>query len=86
MLHYLFTGDSLDYHRNQKFTTFDVDNDNLDINCAQTQYGGWWFNECDYSNLNGQYGINSDEGVEWYLWVESRFSLKKAEMKIKPFM
>jgi hypothetical protein len=47
---------------------------------------GWWFNECDKSNLNGHYGINSEAGVEWQLWVESPYTLKKAEMKIKPLI
>ena len=85
--HYIFTGNGMDYHRNQKFSTLDVDNDKLaGESCAALHCGGWWFNECDACNLNGKYGVNSNEGLEWQTWVESKYTLKKAEMKIKPFM
>ncbi|XP_055600379.1 fibrinogen-like protein A isoform X2 [Uranotaenia lowii] len=39
-------GDSLDYQRGQKFSTFDSDNDQREINCAEERGGGWWHNAC----------------------------------------
>jgi len=42
-------GDSLDYHRNQKFTTLDRDNDkHKEANCAKNENGGWWYTDCAF--------------------------------------
>ncbi|GFR75615.1 fibrinogen C domain-containing protein 1 [Elysia marginata] len=34
-------GDSLGFHTNTQFSTFDRDNDQKDANCAQLYFGGW---------------------------------------------
>lgn len=39
-------GDSLYYHIDSKFTTYDNDNDNYKENCASMRKGGFWFNDC----------------------------------------
>lgn len=39
-------GDSLSYHRNQSFSTFDKDNDKSYVNCAAKYMGAWWYNDC----------------------------------------
>ncbi|XP_071789768.1 ficolin-3-like [Asterias amurensis] len=49
-------GDSLEYHNGMMFTTKDKDNDLWDsVQCAATYKGGWWYNHCYDTNLNGMY-------------------------------
>lgn len=83
-------GDSLSYHRGQPFTTKDQDNDSYrSRNCAVWFKGAWWYGPgCHYSNLNGVYhnGKHSShaDGVNWYHWKGFNYSVKRAEMKIRP--
>jgi len=81
-------GDSLSYHRGFPFTTKDSDNDVLSsANCAVYNKGGWWYNACYKSSLNGQYmpgALNKGPGMNWFHWKNSRLSVKKTEMKIRP--
>ena len=79
-------GDSLGYHRGMSFSTKDRDNDKWGGNCALSNTGGWWFNHCHSSNLNGLYlnGTVDPKGVTWHHWKNSFHSLKKSEMKIRP--
>ncbi|KAL9975452.1 hypothetical protein ACROYT_G012613 [Oculina patagonica] len=82
-------GNSLAYQRGAAFSTKDRDNDNWSKNCATTLgKGAWWYNDCLRSNLNGLYhhGKHSTpwEGVNWYHWKGPYYSVKRAEMKIKP--
>ena len=81
--------DSLSYHRGMQFSTKDRDNDkNSDKNCATKYSGAWWYKKCHQSNLNGLYlkGKHSTyaDGVNWYDWKGYYYSVKRAEMKIKP--
>ena len=49
-----------------QFTTFDVDEDKINANCAEIMRGGWWFYNCGSSNLNGNYTVRSKwRGVFW---------------------
>ncbi|XP_020628695.1 techylectin-5B-like [Orbicella faveolata] len=81
-------GDSLSHHRGSAFSTKDRDNDKHSSNCANVHKGGWWFNVCHHSNLNGVYlhGHHSSpwNGVLWIGWKGANYSAKRAEMKIKP--
>ncbi|CAH3142167.1 unnamed protein product [Porites lobata] len=81
-------GDSLTYHRGHPFSTKDQDNDNWSKHCAQNFKGAWWHDSCLYSNLNGPYHhgkiSTSYIGVIWYHWKGADYSLKRAEMKIRP--
>ena len=89
----LCKGDSLtSEHLGQKFSTRDQDNDAYSHSCAVTAKGAWWYNDCFHSNLNGHYyhtgnytSTNRD-GVEWYYWKLSIYSLRFTEMKIRPFL
>ncbi|KAH8328212.1 hypothetical protein KR067_006174, partial [Drosophila pandora] len=84
-------GDSLiEHHLNMKFSTIDRDNDVAYGNCASYMGGGWWFNNCGYSNLNGRFykdGETEDEdGIVWGSWHEYDWSvsLTFVEMMIRP--
>ena len=81
-------GDSLSYHCGMAFSTKDRDNDNAVGNCAKWCKGAWWYNKCHGSNLNGLYlkGNHSSyaDGVNWNRWKGLYYSVKRAEMKIKP--
>ena len=77
-------GDSLAYHNGQKFSTKDNDNDSYGGNCAVLSFGAWWYNVCQYSNLNGHYGDDANtKGVNWYHWKGWRYSLPFTEMKVR---
>lgn len=84
-------GDSLNYHAGHKFSTFDLDNDGWkEGNCAQAHQGGWWYNECDMSNLNGRYltgdvpGDQEYKGIYWNDFRGNSYSLKASKMLIRP--
>ncbi|XP_061766292.1 angiopoietin-2a [Nerophis ophidion] len=71
------------------FTTKDADNDKCVCKCSQLTTGGWWFDACGPSNLNGMYyqqGQNSNRfnGIKWYYWKGSGYSLRTTTMMIRP--
>ncbi|KAG7512420.1 hypothetical protein JOB18_028895 [Solea senegalensis] len=71
------------------FSTKDADNDKCVCKCSQLTTGGWWFDACGPSNLNGMYyqqGQNSNRfnGIKWYYWKGSGYSLKSTTMMIRP--
>ncbi|KAM8718058.1 hypothetical protein ACLKA7_004718 [Drosophila subpalustris] len=74
-------GDSLDYQRGMKFTTFDRDNDSWQRgNCAQHCTGAW-------CQLTGKYKDNNFcKGVNWDDFRGGEYSLKRAIMMIRPKM
>ena len=72
-----------------KFSTKDRDNDNYNGHCSLKHggEGGWWFNSCSYSNLNGRYlgsTVRDSNGIVWYYAYNDSRSFKLAEMKIRP--
>ncbi|XP_019616506.1 PREDICTED: ryncolin-4-like [Branchiostoma belcheri] len=78
-------GDSLTVHDGKPFSTKDRDNPS---SCAQNYKGAWWYESCHRSNLNGLYHLGTHEshadGVNWYDWKGYNYSLKRAEMKLRP--
>ncbi|XP_003431188.1 angiopoietin-related protein 7 [Ornithorhynchus anatinus] len=81
--------DALHYHNNTAFSTKDKDNDKCLDNCAHFRKGGYWYNCCTDSNLNGIYYRQGEhtkhtDGITWYGWRGSSYSLKRVEMKIRP--
>ena len=70
-------------HNLMKFSTKDKDNDQDSRNCAAQYNGGWWYNKCYYSNLNGRYGNDSGVGIVWFTWKGWYYSLPFVEMKLR---
>ncbi|XP_017045098.1 fibrinogen C domain-containing protein 1 [Drosophila ficusphila] len=85
-------GDSLRSHRRMKFSTYDRDNDReFNRNCAFYYLGGWWYNACLDSNLNGQYvpGGKYEEsffarGMCWRSWRGHNYGYRVTQMMIRP--
>ena len=70
------------------FSTHDSDNDlHGGRHCAQERKGGWWYNACMPSHLNGLYHHDTTprtwEAVIWTTFTGSHRSLKFAEMKLR---
>ncbi|KAK3800929.1 hypothetical protein RRG08_060274 [Elysia crispata] len=60
-------GNSLGFHGDAQFSTFDRDHDNLGTNCARVYIGAWWYGKthCHASNLNGKWGELNNKGPRW---------------------
>ena len=73
-----------DQHNNSQFSTKDRDNDLYGEDCAKRHHGGWWYDHCYMTNLNGNYLQGEDDTA--VVWVEWRnyYSLKRTEMKMRP--
>ncbi|KAK7886353.1 hypothetical protein WMY93_025974 [Mugilogobius chulae] len=80
-------GDSLKIHNNQKFSTFDRDQDTHGSNCARLCFGGFWFADCYAANPNGVYMWGPSQqhaGVHWRTFKGLEYSVKTLVMKIRP--
>ncbi|XP_035287365.1 angiopoietin-2b [Anguilla anguilla] len=71
------------------FSTKDRDNDNCSCKCAQMASGGWWFDACGPSNLNGiYYGSGSNvvryNGIKWYYWKGPSMIANMTTMMVRP--
>ncbi|KAL4629839.1 angiopoietin-1 [Arapaima gigas] len=71
------------------FSTRDVDNDNCMCKCALMLTGGWWFDACGPSNLNGMYynhgqHVGKLNGIKWHYFKGPSYSLRTTTMMIRP--
>ncbi|NXC46160.1 ANGP4 protein, partial [Penelope pileata] len=71
------------------FSTRDADNDNCLCKCAQMLSGGWWFDACGLSNLNGIYyparhNLRKLNGIRWHYFQGPSYSLQGTRMLIRP--
>ncbi|XP_071351505.1 angiopoietin-1 isoform X3 [Trachinotus anak] len=73
------------------FSTRDQDNDNCDhCKCALMLTGGWWFDACGFSNLNGIYytvghNIRKLNGIKWHHFRGPSYSLHSTSMMVRPY-
>ncbi|XP_062135542.1 angiopoietin-related protein 1-like isoform X2 [Drosophila sulfurigaster albostrigata] len=79
----LWRGDNLRWHEGLKFSTFDNENDLWNKECAQIHKGGWWYNHCTASNLNGQYSMHGSKYTQMY-WTHY-VPLKSVQMMIRKY-
>jgi len=82
----IISGDSLTFHRNNIFTTWDRNGGEV---CAELFHGAWWYNGCMQANLNGPYrkkGVSFalGAGIVWYHWKKWYESYKTSTMKMRP--
>lgn len=82
-------GDSLKYHQGKPFSTFD--HDVLGHGCARLYVGAWWYDQCQRSNLNGQYleggrfeAKLSGRGITWMSWRGYDYGYKSVQLLIRP--
>ncbi|KAK2909541.1 hypothetical protein Q8A67_005378 [Cirrhinus molitorella] len=81
-------GDSLSGHNGFKFSTFDMDQDAYENNCAKSHLGGFWYARCHSTNPNGVYLWGEDAaqfaiGNVWLSWKGYTVGMKSISMKIK---
>ncbi|KAJ7998788.1 hypothetical protein DPEC_G00208560 [Dallia pectoralis] len=79
---------SLESH-GTSFSTRDADNDNCLCKCALMLTGGWWFDACGLSNLNGIYynvghNIRKLNGIKWHHFRGPSYSLRSTTMMVRP--
>ncbi|XP_076043991.1 ficolin-2-like isoform X2 [Oratosquilla oratoria] len=78
-----------DEHRYAKYGFFHVGGPETKyvMHCGRYE-GGWWYQKCHDSNLNGRYlaGVTNQtsKGITWSSWMGLDYSLCKVEMKIRP--
>lgn len=77
-------GELFSYHDNNKFSTYDRDNDKSSSNCCKDSLdgGGWWYNSCyRLGNLNGVYGKLETGGIGY--WTNKNIPIKNVTIKVK---
>nr|XP_029480084.1 angiopoietin-related protein 3-like isoform X1 [Oncorhynchus nerka] len=83
--------DAMSNHTGMMFSTKDQDNDKLeDSHCAYTYTGGWWFNACGDTNLNGKYihvrpkgRSERRRGIHWIPTRGASYFLRSTQISIR---
>ncbi|KFB47920.1 AGAP011197-PA-like protein [Anopheles sinensis] len=78
-------GDSLTGHKGMEFSTLDRDNDGSSgTHCATKWKGGWWYNACHESHLNGQY-VNQvgSSAINWYHYKNNYQGMGYSKMMVR---
>ncbi|XP_034738275.1 angiopoietin-related protein 3 [Etheostoma cragini] len=75
-----------------RFSTKDRNDDNhQNSNCSRSYTGGWWFNACGETNLNGRYLWSRAKGrsirrkgIHWKPGTGPSYSLKMTKITVRP--
>ncbi|XP_017140230.1 ficolin-1-like [Drosophila miranda] len=60
-------GNGMQYHLNMPFSTYDRKNNGPgQDSCSKLFWGGWWYNNCYTSNLNGKYPAKKEMHTKCY--------------------
>uniref|UniRef100_A0A182Y0M0 Fibrinogen C-terminal domain-containing protein n=1 Tax=Anopheles stephensi TaxID=30069 RepID=A0A182Y0M0_ANOST len=80
-------GDSLSRNVGSKFSTYDMDNDRSSSHCALLYVGGWWYDDCHLSNLNGKYMKGTStvyaKSMCWSSFKGFYYSLKTSRIMVR---
>ncbi|XP_062135541.1 angiopoietin-related protein 1-like isoform X1 [Drosophila sulfurigaster albostrigata] len=79
-----FARNNLRWHEGMKFSTFDNENDLWNKECAQVHRGGWWYNRCTSSNLNGEFSVTDGSKFAQMYWADY-LPLKNVQMMIRKY-
>ncbi|GFR79704.1 ficolin-2 [Elysia marginata] len=74
------------YNNGQKFSTKDRDNDVFaDRNCAELYHGAWWYKDCTFVNLNGNWWYSKYRDARGMMWNSGSglIHADSTEMKIR---
>lgn len=69
--------------KGMRFSTIDRDNDGYSGSCADQLRGGWWYNSCSTSNLNGEYCENGPNCMTWKTNEKSLYGHKETIVMIR---
>ncbi|CAN7974649.1 unnamed protein product, partial [Ixodes persulcatus] len=82
--------DALSYHHHAKFTTKRWKEVRDGDSCSVSLSGGWWFKDCNKSNLNGYHSTEKPSirafGITWHIKGKNEsyyYTYHKVEMKIR---
>ena len=78
--------DRMWYPNTMQFTTHDEDNDEWTTgNCAKELYGGWWYNNCSLTHINGDMYQAGIKGFSWFLLDQAVSQSKQMVFKPEDF-
>jgi hypothetical protein len=79
------TDSLVERHNGMVFSTIDRHHDTSNHHdCAEYYKGGWWYCDCQSSNLNGPYGnVACNRGMTWKDWRNECVFMRFTEMKIR---
>lgn len=65
------------------FTTKDRDQDTYYKNCALLKHGGYWYYDCNASNLNGKYQLTKGQDMTQRFYWNCCNVLSASQMKFR---
>ncbi|KFB38510.1 hypothetical protein ZHAS_00005917 [Anopheles sinensis] len=77
--------DSMKWNKNEKFSTFDRDNNPSHAYYAELRHGAWWYWSSTLSNLNGRYQNTTEDwsAMTWYTFKVDWLGLSYSRMMIR---